>query len=129
LEFKVMRMNSKTSLACMDAGSTLSEFASRMALLSTLGYQSVLRAAIESSLLPLRAGSRMLSRQMNEPSRVPTPDDAVCFMHEASEKALFDLRNHMQNAMLIQDEAAVWTRRINERLAAVRQAAMVAPYK
>lgn len=124
-----MRMNSKTSLACMDAGSTLSEFASRMALLSTLGYQSVLRAAIESSLLPLRAGSRMLSRQMNEPSRVPTPDDAVCFMHEAGEKALFDLRNHMQNAMLIQDEAAVWTRRINERLAAVRQAAMVAPYK
>jgi len=122
-------MNSKTSLACMDAGSTLNEFASRMALLSTLGFQSLLRATIESSLLPLRVGSRILSRQMTEPSRMPTPQDAVCYMHEASEKALFDLRNQMQNAMLIQDEAAVWTRRINDRLSAVRQAAMVASHR
>jgi hypothetical protein len=93
-----------------------------MGLLSALSYNSLLRSSLENSLIPVRAGRLALSRSLSGPATGPNADRAASLLHESGEKALYDFRNQMQNAMLMQDEAAIWTRRVGERMAAIGKA-------
>lgn len=118
-------MNSETILACLNATDTLNQFISRMSLLTALSANSALRSSMSRSSSTLRAGSRALSEDTDLPLPSKCVEAAVDMVQAANERALFDWKNQVQNAMLMQDEAAIWAQCMGERLEAIGHAAML----
>ena len=117
-------MNNETFLAYMNAADTLNQFVSRMSLLSALSANSALRSSLEGGFISLKVGGQAFSDQMAQPSSTHSVEAAVDLLKDANERALIGWTNQVQNAILIQDEAAVWARSMGERLEAIGQAAL-----
>ena len=118
-------MNSETFQACLNAADTLNEFVSRMSLLSALSANSALRRSMESGLVSVNAGGRALSNQMAKPFAVESMETMVEMAKEANQRVLVGWTNQVQNAILMQDEAAIWARSLGERFEAIGHAAMM----
>ena len=116
-------MNSETICAYWDAADTLSQFVSRMSLLSAMSATSALRNSLESSVVTLNAGNRALSGQGHRQPPARSLEKLVDVVQEANDRALFDWKNQVQNVILMQDEAAVWAQWMGERLEAIGHAA------
>jgi hypothetical protein len=95
----------------------MSQFISRMSLLSMLGYNSLLRSALDAYLLPLRRGIDSVRMGADPATPAEAFASALDLVGDSAEKAAMDLRNQYQSALLMQEEAVFWTRKIREALA------------
>ena len=118
-------MQNETFLAYMNAADTLGQFVSRMSLLSALSANSVLRSSLEGGFKSIKASSQAFSDQMAQPSPTHSVEAAVDLLKDANDRALIGWTNQLQNAILMQDEAAVWARSMGERFEAIGNAALM----